>query len=320
MQRFWDAIERFMSVKLKKESSRAGYRSRFLDWCRFLGAIYGTSQGYLILTNATGDDVERFIQELRTRKGQKSRTPGADSALTDATIHSKLIAIKSIYNFLVKKEFLKKNPVTQADFSLAPFMNRKRPTKALPYELVEPLILAIGQQDKTMLRDRAYLSLCFAGGLRRSEVCEIRISNIKRTATGIFSINLLATKSLEDQEQAIAPFATPYIQDYLLQRVAENATPEDYLFAWPSGKPYCYHLLYQRFKVACERTGINPKDFSPHSARATAITKLLDDGLSHREVKEFSRHKSVTTVEVYDKKLRTVQNSPAVNLKFSVNG
>ena len=317
MQRLWESIERCLSVKLNKESSRDGYRSRFLEWCRYLGAVWGTDSGALRVLNATGEDVENYIIELRKRKGHPGRTAGSGERLSDATIYAKLVAIQSIYGYLMKKDLLSKNPVIQADYSLATNMNRKRPTLALPYEKVEPLINSFSWEDKTYLRDRAYTSLVFAGGFRRQEVVDIRVGHIRKHENGIFSIYLPGTKSKEDQEQAIAPILNVHLEQYLLQRVAEKATPESFLFSRPCGGKYSYAVLYQRFKLACKRIGINPKHFSPHSARATAITKLLDDGLSHREVKDFSRHKSVAMVEVYDKRIKNVQNSPAIKLKYS---
>ena len=55
---------------------------------------------------------------------------------------------------------------------------------------------------------------------------------------------------------------------------------------------------------------------SPHSARATAITKLLSDGFSHREVQEFSRHASIQMVEVYDKRRISIDDNPASDLDY----
>jgi integrase len=55
---------------------------------------------------------------------------------------------------------------------------------------------------------------------------------------------------------------------------------------------------------------------TPHSARATAITKLLADGIPHREVQEFSRHSSIQMVEWYDKRRFSVEQSPAKELSY----
>jgi integrase len=55
---------------------------------------------------------------------------------------------------------------------------------------------------------------------------------------------------------------------------------------------------------------------TPHSARATAITKLLTDGIPHREVQAFSRHASIQMVEHYDKRRFDVERSPAKGLEF----
>jgi hypothetical protein len=48
----------------------------------------------------------------------------------------------------------------------------------------------------------------------------------------------------------------------------------------------------------------------------TAISKLLSDGISHREVQEFSRHSSVQMVELYDKRRIGVEDNPGKKLEY----
>jgi integrase len=55
---------------------------------------------------------------------------------------------------------------------------------------------------------------------------------------------------------------------------------------------------------------------TPHSARATAITRLLEQGFSHREVQEFSRHSSVLMVEKYDKRRFSLDESPGKKIFY----
>jgi integrase len=73
--------------------------------------------------------------------------------------------------------------------------------------------------------------------------------------------------------------------------------------------------LYRLFKHYCEKAGAT-QFLTPHSARATAITKLLADGIPHREVQEFSRHSSIQMVELYDKRRLTVEENPGKELDY----
>jgi integrase len=73
--------------------------------------------------------------------------------------------------------------------------------------------------------------------------------------------------------------------------------------------------LYLLFKQYCMAAGAGMY-VTPHSARATAITKLLSDGVPHRVVQEFSRHASIQMVEWYDKRRFDVEQSPAKGLVY----
>lgn len=316
MQRcLWKLIDNFLELKLNTKHSRDGYLSRFKEWCRFLGGIWGTDTAAELIRNATGEHVENYIKLLRKRTGQNSRTPGVPNTVSDSTIDNKLTAITSIYNYLVRKDFTPHNPVYKAEFSLKPKRYRKRPTSMIPYEKVEEMIYSI-DIDKTCFRDRAYIALSFGAGLRRGEIHQLRVGNVKWAQNGNMYVVLTGTKNNIDENQAVAPFAHMHINQYLEQRRYERATENDFLFAKPNGDQLNYYTLYHRFRSALLRVGLCVKQHSPHSTRATGITKLLDDGLSHRQVQEFSRHASVEMVEVYDKRRRCLVSNPANNLKF----
>ena len=73
--------------------------------------------------------------------------------------------------------------------------------------------------------------------------------------------------------------------------------------------------MYNLFISLSKKAGVKGT-VTPHYASATAITKILADGVPHREVQEFSRHASITMVEHYDKRRFGVDKSPAKGLKF----
>lgn len=311
----WNAIDNFMELRLTTDTSRAGYRSRLGAWFRHLDVVWGAEPDAARVLAATGTDFENFVKSLRKRRGQKPRSVGISESVSDRTIYSYKAAVKSMYQFLIRKRFLQFNPVDEADIKLLPYRNKKRPTTLIPFDKVQAMIHAVELQS-TRYRDRAYIALSFASGVRRGEIHNLKIGNVKRNKDGDLHLWLQGTKNGEDEDQAVAPFAWPHIEKYLEQRRHEGARDADYLFASRDGSQLGYHTLYQRFKRICELVGLDPRQYSPHSTRATGITKLLDDGVPHREVQAFSRHSSIQMVELYDKRFLGVSNSPAKGLNF----
>lgn len=59
--------------------------------------------------------------------------------------------------------------------------------------------------------------------------------------------------------------------------------------------------IWRWFKSIAKECGITKK-ISPHCARATAITKALNNGVSLREVSILAGHKSIETTVIYDKR------------------
>jgi integrase/recombinase XerD len=200
---------------------------------------------------------------------------------------------------------------------------RKRPTEMLDYKLVQRVIETPDAATPKGRRDRAILAILFGAGLRRSEVIGLRLGDIRKTQRGTHYLYLRATKAKKDAEQAVPSWALKPLLEWRSERQAMGAKEADYLFNAFTGRggtkatrePISPTSLYLDFKRYCLAAGV--KGFvSPHSARATAITKLLDQGLNHRDVRTFSRHASVQMVEAYDKRRTSVDESPAKDLEF----
>ena len=100
-------------------------------------------------------------------------------------------------------------------------------------------------------------------------------------------------------------------------------TSRDYVFLGYTGrggqtrsdKPISDTGVYLLFKHYCQVVGAGTHA-PPTCARATAITKLLADGIPHRQVQEFSRHASIQMVEWYDKRRFSVDENVGVGLEY----
>jgi integrase len=248
--------------------------------------------------------------------GRGKKKDGLDATQSNATIHKKFAALRRMYRMLIASNCgIAENPF-EADKVPPPPKDagRKRPTQMIDFDLVMEII---------SLPDRAILALLFGAGLRRGEVVTLRIGDVRRTSQGTTYLYLRHTKAKRDAEQAIPDWAAEAISVLIEDRRAQKASDGDYLFVGFTGragksvtdKPMSDTGLYLVFKQYCMAAGAGAY-VTPHSARATAITKLLSDGVPHRVVQEFSRHASIQRVEWYDKRRFDVEQSPAKGLSY----
>jgi site-specific recombinase XerD len=264
--------------------------------------------------------------ERASTRRRSAKRDGLDATQSNATIHKKFAALRRIYRMLVAARVgIADNPF-DADRVPPPPKDagRKRPTQMIDFDLVMEVIAAPDLATAKGRRDRAILALLFAAGLRRSELVSLRIGDLQRTSNQTTFLYLRYTKAKRDAQQAVASWAAEIVWPYVEERRATGAGPADFLFlsfVGPGGatattRPLSDTGVYLLFKKYCQSVGAG-YHATPHSARATAITKLLADGISHREVQEFSRHASIQMVELYDKRRFSLEQNPAHQLAFA---
>jgi integrase len=312
------------------------YVSIIREYCAFLGGNAGTKVAAELMAQAVAVHALSYVQQLKQQRGQTprinrlARRAGKPaplqgrSAHSPATIAKKIMCLRKLYEVLIAHGcYTGVNPFSP---HLLPVPNprggRKRDTEALDFDEV-PSVLEALEESPRATRDRAILCVLFGGGLRRSEVVKLLIGDVCRSAAGTSYLLLRSTKDGQDHQQAIPEWAAEAMWALVDERLERGAAEDEPLFVTWTGKggrvqtdrPMNDASVYLIFKRACEAAGLSGA-FTPHSARATAITKLLADGTPYREVQEFSRHKSVQMVEWYDKRRFGVDKSPAKGLAF----
>jgi site-specific recombinase XerD len=309
------------------------------QFCEFLGAEVGTLESQSRFLNATRLDAADFFTFLKSLPGipprLRRRSPNDDKALlkkskslgqtsqwkiSNSTLRKKLTLIKSVYRYLVDDGVLTMNP-----FALIKLPRNdsgsKRPTEMVDFSFVPKLINAPDIRTPKGLRDSAILAAAFGGALRRSEGIKLRLCDVKRIARGHrFQLSLYETKNHKTYEHHEIPvWAGKIIWRYKELRETQGAKPDDILFASTDkrrlGEPLNSSTVYNIFRRYAKRIGLNVWA-SPHSARATGITKLIDDGYDLLRIMKFSRHACLSSVEVYDKRWKEAQGSVGRELEF----
>lgn len=241
----------------------------------------------------------------------------SQSSLTKPTVRNRVDALRSIFQFLEDCDEIVKNPFRAAKRVLSERAKAQtRPTKILTPEQIER-VLSLPDKSKDGIRDRAVLAIGFGCGLRRSEIHRIRISDV-RLSEGIPYIFLPTSKGGRADEQPIPSWALGWIMQLIDQRLAEGAKENDALFVvyYIDGTPrgHCVvNTIYRIFKRYFGAIGVTA---APHAARASAATMLKDQGYEDRDVARFLRHSTTTMVAVYDKRKRSLENHPGLNLHY----
>ncbi|MBK7148715.1 MAG: site-specific integrase [Bacteroidetes bacterium] len=157
--------------------------------------------------------------------------------------------------------------------------------KVLAIEEVAAIINALDN-----IKHKCMISLIYSAGLRRSELLNMRISNVNSKRMEIFIAN---SKNRKDR---VVPLSETALQ--LLREYYKNYHPKDYLFEGQNGDQYSERSLALVLKKACIKAGIK-KQVSLHMLRHSYATHLLETGTDLRYIQELLGHKSSKTTEIY---------------------
>jgi integrase len=302
-----EAVERHLIGK--KPATKQVYRraAKLFDAYCFEHGIQWHSARY--------HEIAGYLEYLKERPGIIA--DNGHSTLGNRTIRRNLVIIAALYranrlDFSVFDHAFRAVPV-----SLKP---QKRITGYVPFDQVMRLFEATSK-DLAGARNRAYMALCFGGALRTNEALNLKMADIKRTERGTLYVHLNDTKTNRAAQQIIIPSLVPYVEAYRDLRRKDGALNEDpFLSGYTPNGQACSNrpikagrMLDIFYALTKEVLG---KELGTHSMRATAITKLLADGVPHRQVQDFSRHATVSMVELYDKMLYQIDDSPAKKMSY----
>jgi len=167
----------------------------------------------------------------------------------------------------------------------------KRPRKGRPLPQVFSREEVTGILNSTgNLKHRLILWIIYSCGLRRSEVINIRLSDLNRDR-GILHIR--SGKGSVDRVVPVSEKVWKKVDEY---RVAYK--PVVYLFEGQGGGRYTAGSVYNIFKQALKSVGIE-KEVGVHSLRHSYATHLHESGYDIRYIQELLGHKSSRTTEIY---------------------
>lgn len=168
-------------------------------------------------------------------------------------------------------------------------LERPRRGRSLPKVFSKDEISRILNSSRNQ-KHKLLLWIIYSCGLRRSEVINILLTDIDRTR------GILHIREAKGKVDRIVP-----VSDKVWQKMDEymaSFSPAKYLFEGQDGKRYSSESVYNVFKQALKKSGIN-KEVGVHSLRHSYATHLHESGLDIRYIQELLGHKSSKTTEIY---------------------
>lgn len=214
-----------------------------------------------------------------------------------------LSGVRSFYRFLTLEKEVEQDPTELLE---SPQIGKHLP-EVLSVEEIDSIISVIDVSKPEGIRDRAIIEVLYGCGLRISELCNLRISQLYLEDKYI----RVKGKGSKERLVPIEGVAIDRVREWLVTRMGCKVKPseEDYVFvSLTRGSRLSRISLFVYIKDYAERAGIK-KNISPHTFRHSFATHLLEGGANLRAIQMMLGHEDISTTEIYmhiDKsKLRT---------------
>lgn len=213
------------------------------------------------------DQINEYIHNLVTRQG-----------ISASQQNQRINAIKFYYEKVMGME--------RHYFSI----DRPRKAKVLPHVLSKQEIQQIISNCHNV-KHKCILSLIYSAGLRRSELINLKISDIHSER------GLIRIESAKGQKDRYSLLSSPLLK--LLREYYKQYKPLTWLFEGAvRGTQYSPTSIVTILREASAKAGIRQR-VTPHMLRHSFATHLLEQGTDLRYIQELLGHSSSKTTEIY---------------------
>ena len=217
--------------------------------------------------------------------------------LHDIDIHPRsqariLSGIRSFYHYLIIEDHIQADPTELLE---SPKIGFHLP-EVLSLEEIDSLINNIDLSTAEGHRNRAILEILYSCGLRVSELCNLKLSDLY-LEEGFIKVEGKGNK------QRLVPISQRGINElknYFTDRnhISIKKGFEDYVFISKRGTNISRIMVFHIIKILAENIGLK-KTISPHTFRHSFATHLLEGGCNLRAIQSMLGHESIATTEIY---------------------
>ena len=155
-------------------------------------------------------------------------------------------------------------------------------------------VASSGKMTSTDATTRLCLSLIAATGLRVSELCSLRVRQVRSDSGEITVFG----KGSRERVVIVANTAVRKALARHIQRIHDDDDIDAFLFRNSRGRPMTPQCLRLRLHALVRRSHMS-RPVTPHMLRHTAATLLLEGGVDIRFVQRLLGHASIATTQIY---------------------
>ena len=204
-----------------------------------------------------------------------------------------LSGVRSFYRFLVLEKEVEADPTELLE---NPQIGKHLP-EVLSIQEIDDIEQAIDRSKPQGIRDVAIIEMLYSCGLRISELCNLKMSELF-LEEGYIRVH---GKGRKERLVPIGEQAIEKLRQWFVVRVTVKAKPghEDYVFiSTKRGTKLSRITLFVYIKDYAQRAGIQ-KNISPHTFRHSFATHLLEGGANLRAIQAMLGHEDISTTEIY---------------------
>jgi len=255
----------------------SAYKSDLIQFAEFLAVRRRE------LAEARREDIRAFLSQLFA------------NGVKDRSVARKLSTLRHFYKYLLLDRVIKEDPTLEID---SPKQWKVLP-KSLALSEIDSMMKAAGQADDAKLsaalaqRDQTMLEVFYAGGMRVSEIINIKLEDLKLE----FGYILVRGKGDKERIVPIGKAAQERISAYLadgrVELLSKKISPM--LFVRRGGGRLSRQRVWQMVKDAS--ASVRPA--SPHMLRHSCATHMVENGADLRTVQTILGHADISTSQIY---------------------
>ncbi len=236
------------------------------------------------------EDFRRYVQKRLDHLG-----PDDIRRYQVYLLEERKLGVGTVVSYIAARRFFYVKTLKRRDMKEdLPYPHSAKHKRRLPTILTPEEVSRLIDAARNLFHYAMLLTM-YSAGLRRSELCRLKVSNID---SGRMMIRIERGKGGVDREVPLSQKLLATLREYW-----RWMRPKTYLFpgtvnGWRADKPITAKVIWEAVQQAAHKAGIE-KHVTPHTLRHCFATHLLEAGADLRTIQVLMGHKDIEATTRY---------------------
>lgn len=290
------------------------YITEYIEYCEYRKRLDSKTLKAYKIDLKQYEDFCTDLSDFFDKSVVDSFITGLHKQYKPKTVKRKIASLKAFFHHMEYRELLKENPFAKLDIH---FREAKLLPKTIPFHTIQTFLSTLYAQKKQAdseyqlrccIRDIAVIELLFATGMRISELCSLKPSDIDLESDNILIYGKGAKERIiqlgnQDVISALLLYQETFREDieicgyFFVNRLKHKLSDQSVRFM---------------INHYAELAGIS-QHITPHMFRHSFATLLLEQDVDIRYIQRMLGHSSISTTEIYTHVSNAKQKDILVN-------